>query len=190
MTSDVLSEKKTKKFKELLDNYWSTYMATNAHSTMDQRRWKKEDSVPLTEDVVTLQNYLRKIEDEAKVELREHVSTTAYKKLSESLLSQIIVFNKKREGEASRLTLETSLKTDTGRVNKDIYETLSTVEKQLSHRLTREIEREMPVLLLDRTKASLDFMIEKRREVGILDDNPFLFARLGTKTNLRGCKYA
>lgn len=37
-------------------------------------------TVPLTEDVVTLQNYLRKIEEEAKAEFREHVSTTAYKK--------------------------------------------------------------------------------------------------------------
>ncbi|CAL8370487.1 unnamed protein product [Boreogadus saida] len=67
MTSDVLSEKRAKKFKQLLDSSWSTFVSTNAHSTMEQRRWNKEDSVPLTKDVVTLQNYLRKIEDEAKV---------------------------------------------------------------------------------------------------------------------------
>ncbi|XP_054869079.1 uncharacterized protein LOC129349540 [Amphiprion ocellaris] len=192
MRSDVKTEKKAKKFKELLENSWSTYVSTNAHSTIEQRRWDKEDNVPLTEDVVTLQNYLRKAEDEAKAELREHVSTTAYRKLSESLLAQIIVFNKKREGEASRLTLETYLKADTGPVNKDIYETLSPVEKQLSHRLTRLVTRgkrgrKVPILLLERTKASLDFLIEKRTEVGILEENPFLFARLGTTTNLRGC---
>ncbi|XP_051809978.1 uncharacterized protein LOC127535650 [Acanthochromis polyacanthus] len=199
MMSDVKTENKAKKFKELLENSWSTYVATNAHSTMEQRRWNREDNVPLTEDVVTLQNYLRKAEDEAKAELTEHASTTAYRKLSESLLAQIIVFNKKREGEASRLTLETYLKADTGPVNKDIYETLSPVEKQLSHRLTRLVTRgkrgrKVPILLLERTKASLDFLIEKRREVGILEENPFLFARLGTTTNLRGCdclrKYA
>ena len=79
MMSDVRTEKKAKKFKELLDNSWSTYVSTNAHSTTEQRKWGKEDSVPLTEDVATLQNYLRKAEDEAKAEL------TAYKKLSESL---------------------------------------------------------------------------------------------------------
>ena len=37
-------------------------------------------------------------------------------------------------------------------------------------------------------------MIEKRKEVGVIDDNPFLFARIGTETNIRGCdclrKYA
>lgn len=132
---------------------------------MEQRRWNIEECVPLTEDVITLQNYLRKIENEAKAELSKRVSTTAYKMLSESLLAQIIVFNKKREGEASRLTLETYLKADMGPVNKDIYETLSPVEKQLSHELTRIVTRgkrgrKVPVLL-ERTKSSIDLLIKK-----------------------------
>lgn len=42
MASDVLTEKKTKKFKDLLDSSWSSYVATNAHSTMEQRKWNKE----------------------------------------------------------------------------------------------------------------------------------------------------
>ncbi|KAK9976624.1 hypothetical protein ABG768_021829, partial [Culter alburnus] len=141
MDSDDKTEKAAKKFKELLESSWSIHVSTNAHSSLEQRRWGKEDTVPLTEDVITLQNYLRKVEDEAKAELTERVTTTAYRKLSESLLAQIIVFNKKREGEASRLTLETYLKADTGPVNKDIYETLSPVEKQMSHRLTRLVTR-------------------------------------------------
>ncbi|XP_027131229.1 uncharacterized protein LOC104929912 isoform X6 [Larimichthys crocea] len=198
-TSDVLGEQKAKKFKELLESSWSSYVSTNAHSTMEQRRWNKEDCVPLTEDVITLQNYLRKIEDESKAELKKSVSTTAYKRLCESLLAQIIVFNKNREGEASRLTLETYLKADTAPVNKDIYDTLSPMEKQMSHRLTRIVTRgkrgrKVPILLLERTRASLDFLIKKRSDVGILDDNPYLFARIGTTTNIHGCdclrKYA
>ncbi|XP_055017813.1 uncharacterized protein LOC129411297 isoform X2 [Boleophthalmus pectinirostris] len=189
---DTLNETKAKKFKELLDSSWSNYVSANAHSTIEQRKWGKEDNIPLTEDVETLQNYLKKMEDEAKAELTVHVTTTAYKKLSESLLAQIIVFNKKREGEASRLTLETYKRVDTGPLNKDIYETLSPVEQQLSHRLTRLVTRgkrgrKVPILLLERTKASLDFLIEKRGQAGILEENPYVFARPGTTTNIRGC---
>ncbi|MEQ2222974.1 hypothetical protein ILYODFUR_032022 [Ilyodon furcidens] len=192
MTSDVLAEKKAKKFKALLDTSWSSYISTNAHSTMEQRKWNKEDCVPLTEDVIALQNYLRKVEDDATEELKKNPSTTAYKLLSESLLAQIIVFNKKREGEASRLTMETYLKADTGPVNKDIYETLSPVEQQMSHRLTRVVTRgkrgrKVPILLTEHTKASIDFLIENRMEVGVLSENPFVFARIGTTTNIRGC---
>ncbi|XP_034025627.1 uncharacterized protein LOC117510126 [Thalassophryne amazonica] len=62
----------------------------------------------------------------------------------------------------------------------------------MSKRLTRLVTRgkrgrKVPILLLERTKESLDFMVEKRSEVGILEENPFLFARHGTTTNLRGC---
>lgn len=139
-----------------------------------------------------MQNYLRKIEDEAKNDLRQNVTVTAYKRLSESLLAQVIVFNKKREGEASRITLDMYLKADTGQVNKDIYQTLSPVEKILSQRLTRMVTRgkrgrKVPVLFLERTKDSIDFMIELRENVGIRQDNPFLFANMGTTTNIRGC---
>ncbi|XP_048048612.1 uncharacterized protein LOC125269706 [Megalobrama amblycephala] len=192
MVSDVVAEKKTKKFKELLDKMWSNYVATNAHSSMEQNKWNKDESVPLTKDILVLQNHLRAIEDKAKADLKQTVTVAAYKRLSESLLAQVIVFNKKREGEASRITLEMFLKADSGQVNKDIYETLSPVEKILSHRLTRMVTRgkrgrKVPVLFLDRTKASIDFMIELRDKVGVLKDNPFLFANIGTTTNIRGC---
>ncbi|KAK7945181.1 hypothetical protein WMY93_000909 [Mugilogobius chulae] len=160
---------------------------------MEQRRWGKEDNIPLTEDVLTLQNYLEKIENEAKAELKEHASSAAYKKLCESLLAQIIVFNKKQEGEASRLTLEMYQRADTGPLNKDIYDTLSPVEQQLSHKLTRLVTRgkrgrKVPVLLLERTKASLDVLIENRTAAGVRAENPFLFARPGTNSNFRGCE--
>lgn len=70
----------------------------------------------MTEDFITLQNYVRKTEDEAKTELRDRMSHTAYKKFSDSLLAQIIIFNNKREGEASCLTLETYLNANTSPV--------------------------------------------------------------------------
>lgn len=57
-------------------------------STMEQRRWKNEDCMPLTEDVVTLQNCLKNIEDESKAQLKKEVSTTSHKRLCESLLAQ------------------------------------------------------------------------------------------------------
>lgn len=153
---------------------------------MEQNKWNKDDSVPLTKDIVALQNHLRTIEEEAIADLRQTVTVSAYKQLS------VIVFNEKREGEASRITLEMFLKADTGQMNKDIYETLSPVEKMLSHGLTRMVTRgkrgrKVPVLFLERTKASIDCMIGVRDKVGVCQDNPFLFANIGTATNIRGC---
>ena len=50
------------------------------------------------------------MEDEAKKELQASASPAAYKKLNGSLLAQVIIFNRRREGEASQLLLQTYLK--------------------------------------------------------------------------------
>lgn len=121
------------------------------------------------------------------------------KALNETVLTQVIVFNKRREGEASRLTLQTYKNVKTSAINEDIYETLSPLEKELSKLLTRiEIRgkrgRKVPVFLSDRMKESIDLLVKKRETAGVPAKNPYLFARPGGMTHIRGCdclrKYA
>ncbi|XP_065152275.1 uncharacterized protein [Paramisgurnus dabryanus] len=139
------------------------------------------------------------VEDEARKELTEQMDLDAYKTLNESVLAQVIIFNKRREGEASRLTLDVYMKASTSAINEDIYKTLSPLEKQLSKLLTRiEIRgkrgKKVPVFLTKRMKASIDLLVQKRVEAGVPAENPYLFARPGVMTNIRGCdclrKYA
>lgn len=189
---DDIAEKNAKKFKELLEQKWKDSVSANAHKTIEENKWNKDDCIPLTKDVMILQEHLRKVEEEAKMKLLNGVNLSAYKDLNESLLAQVIVFNRRREGEASRLTLETYRNADRSSVNKDIFETLTPLEKELSKTLTRiEIRgkrgRKVPILLPDRTKVSIDFLIEKRKEAGVPDQNPFVFARPSVMTNIRGC---
>ena len=196
MNDDDLAEKKAKKFLELLEKDWKNHVAVSAHQTMQEKRWNKQDDIPLTKDVVALRDHLRKIEDKAKEELTKELSLTAYKTLNETVLAQVIIFNKRREGEASRLSLHIY---KTASTNKDIYETLSPLEKQLSGLLTRievrgKRDRKVPVFFTERMKESIDLLLERRDEAGIPAENPYLFARPGALTNIRGCdclrKYA
>ncbi|KAI3376190.1 hypothetical protein L3Q82_016405 [Scortum barcoo] len=192
MNDDDLAEKKAKKFLELLEKNWKNHVSVSAHQTIQEKRWNKQDDIPLTKDVMTLRTHLREVEDKAKGELTQHLSLTAYKTLNEVVLAQVIVFNKRREGEASRLTLETYKKASTNPINEDIYETLSPLEKELSKLLTRiEIRgkrgRKVPVFLTERMKESIDLLITRRDEAGIPAENPYLFARPGAMTNIRGC---
>ncbi|XP_067291008.1 uncharacterized protein [Pseudorasbora parva] len=166
---------------------------------MQEKRWNKEDDIPLTKNVIALRNHLRMVEDDARAELKQQMSLRAYKTLNETVLAQVIIFNKRREGEASRLTLEIYTKASTSAINEDIYETLSPLEKELSKILTRiEIRgkrgKKVPVFLTDRMKESIDLLVKRREEAGVPAENPYLFARPGVMTNIRGCdclrKYA
>ena len=154
MNENEVGEKKAKRFFELLEKHWKNHVSVGAHQTIQEKRWNKEDDIPLTKNVMTLRDHLRKVEDEAKGELMERQSLTAYKALNETVLAQVIIFNKRREGEASRLPLETYKKARTSPINEDIYEMLSPLEKELSRLLTRiEIRgkrgRKVPVFLTD-----------------------------------------
>lgn len=199
MNDDDLGEKSAKKFFELLEKNWKNHVSVSAHQTIKEKRWNKQDDIPLTKNVMLLRNHLRMVEDEAKRELMQQLSLTAYKKLNEVVLAQVIVFNKRREGEASRLTFETYKKASTNPINEDIYETLSPLEKELSKLLTRiEVRgkrgRKVPVFFTERMMESIDLLIKWREEAGIPGENPYLFARPGAMTNIRGCdclrKYA
>lgn len=142
--------------------------------------------------MIALRDHLRLVEDKAREELTPQMSLRAYKALNETVLVQVIIFNKRREGEASRLTLEIYKKASTSAINEDIYETLSPLEKELSKILTR-IEiwgkrgKKVPVFLTERMKESIDLLAKRREEAGVLAQNPYLFSRPGVMTNIRGC---
>ncbi|KAK3553019.1 hypothetical protein QTP86_031221 [Hemibagrus guttatus] len=199
MNDDDLAEKKAKKFFELLEKNWRNSVSVTAHQTIQENRWNKQDDIPLTKNVIALRNHLRMLEDEARRELTQQMNLGAYKSLNETVLAQVIIFNKRREGEASRLTLDTYKKASTSAINEDIYETLSPLEKELSKLLTRiEIRgkrgKKVPVFLTERMKDSIELLVKWREEAGIPAENPYLFARPGVMTNIRGCdclrKYA
>ncbi|XP_059397943.1 uncharacterized protein LOC132137505 [Carassius carassius] len=178
---------------------WRNSVSISTHQTIQENKWNKEDDIPLTKNVIALRDHLRLVEDKAREELTPQMSLRAYKALNETVLAQVIIFNKRREGEASRLTLEIYKKASTSAINEDIYETLSPLEKELSKILTRiEIRgkrgKKVPVFLTERMKESIDLLVKRREEAGVPAENPYLFARPGVMTNIRGCdclrKYA
>lgn len=181
MNDDDSSEKAAKKFLELLQKNWQTNVSVSAHQTIQEKRWNKQNDIPLTKNVIALRDHLRMVEDKAREELAQQLSLPAYKMLNETVLAQIIVFNKRREGEASRLTLEVYKNhTSTNPINEDIYSTLSPLEKELSKLLTRiEVRgKKVPIFLTERIKESIDLLIKWRDEAGVPAENPYLLPDL------------
>lgn len=83
-----------------MDFEWSTRISSNALSTLHARKKSAADLLPITSDLVKLGNYLDK---EIKV-AKEHVNTN-YSRLASLTLARIILFNKRRSGEAAKMTL-------------------------------------------------------------------------------------
>lgn len=191
MNEDHEAGQKAKNFIRLLDSDWNTFVSKCARTNLEQNKWNKADVLPLTEDVVKLHKHLRALEEQSKEQLSKSSDPVAWRNLSETVLAQIILFNRRREGEAAKLLVETYQKRNTAPLNPDVLQSLSKLEQNLSEQFTRvEIRgkrgRKVPVLLTDRMCLSLDMLIKLRSRVGVPITNHYMFARIEADTHIRG----
>ncbi|RXN37186.1 hypothetical protein ROHU_002266 [Labeo rohita] len=191
MAGDRDAEKKLKNFIKLIDSHWRTNISSQALNTLQQSKRNKGDTIPLTEDVVALQKHLKSVEQVSKDKLKENVNGPDWKILAETLLCQVILFNRRREGEASKLLLASYMNRNVKPPNEDVVKSLTKLERELCSELTRlEIRgkrgKKVPVLLTKDMVESMDVLNESRSKVGIDEANPYVFARVGALTHIRG----
>lgn len=172
-----------------MDTQWNTYVSGRALNTLKTAKWNKDEMIPLTEDIIKLQKHLKVLEKDALYGLSVAPSVSDWKKLYQSLLTQIILFNRKKEGEASKLLLATYQMRNRAPAHLEVYERLSKLEKSLVKNFTRNKntrEKRVPLLLTHDMVASIDILISNRTAVGICKEKPYVFARISGTTNIRG----
>lgn len=167
--NDHARKEEVRSFLELIENEWSEKVSKHALETMENRKFNKPFSIPLTEDVVALATTIK--DGISELLAKKIINEELHKRLMELTLARIIIFNKKRSGEASRLTLEqyqkAMLSKETSQVNDELLSSLSEAEKVLAKRLLLvEIRgkrgRKVPLLLPPDAKAAIDLLIKRR----------------------------
>lgn len=109
------------------------------------------------------------------------INKDVYKLVCQTLLTQIIILNRRRSGEVERIKIENYLNRDKNKIQEDIQKALSSVENQLSKNLVKfEIrgkrDRGVPVLLTPDMQKAVDVLIKMRKSFNILESNPYMFA--------------
>lgn len=189
---DESAANRVRNFLGLVSAEWDLYVSRRTRTNLEEERWNKKEMIPLTEDVMKLHKVLKSTEKEAKDKLLNGPNPTAYKTLSECILAQIILFNRRRQGEAAKMPLVTYRDRAAEQPNEDIMKCLSRLEKDLSHEITRLVDRgkrgrKVLVLLTKEMTSSLDLLIENRGEENdILESNEYVFARQNTDSHIRG----
>lgn len=155
--------------------------------------WKHEKACRETLDEPTDYKKQRRVQTAASALLPyKGPNPEAYKTLSESLLSQIKLFNRRRQGEVATMPLQTYVHRTNEVPNEDVMQCLSPLEKNLSEEFTRFViggkgGQKVLVLLTKEMMKSLDFLVDKRGvENFILDSNRYVFARQNSDSHLRG----
>lgn len=193
---DAVLQRKVDEFKQLYSLNWSEQVSANASKTLAEARRNDTSSIlPLADDVKCLSKYLEESANAHYQVLVNNPSTEqkseSWLELSEIILTQTILFNRRRAGEVSKMTLSDYENRRSADVDGPVAETLTSLEKKLCDIMKRtEIKgkrgRTVPVLFCKQMVQYLDCLLENRTDL-VHQDNKFLFARLApSTTHVRG----
>lgn len=189
-SQNVEKKQVVKEFRRLYSLTWNEMISSAAYRTLEEKKWNKPKLIPLAEDVKKMHMYMTDKQKQYYGQLLDEKISRNWSNLAKVTLAQIILFNRRREGEVSKMHLESFITRDNSPFNEDIGEALTTLEKRLCQHFERvEIRgkrgRKVPIILTPTMVQSLELLVEERSSCGV-GENIYLFARPGFDTRLRG----
>ncbi|KAK5648181.1 hypothetical protein RI129_003073 [Pyrocoelia pectoralis] len=150
-SEDSLQIQRLKIFLLVHEREFNVYISKSANTTMIKNRFKKKFVLPTTEDIVLFNDYIKKLASDSFSVLNNNgFDVSSYATLQKCVLLQLLIFNRRRVGETSRMTVELYLARE--RVNESQYKYMNRLEIMLAkhyHRmeLLGKRERRLPMLL-------------------------------------------
>lgn len=193
------------RFGEMCTSDWSVFVSSGALRTIHENKRNKVKLLPLTEDVASLTNVLKEKGRKCANVLKEYqlgdktdedreVASESWRELNEVALAQIMLFNRRRQGEVSKMKVKDVKKIKEVQKDPSVMKCLSQLEQQLCSQLSRvevvgKRGRTVPVLMNSEMKCWVNLLIEMRHEVALVNpENEFVFARsfYASKHHIRG----
>jgi len=184
---DTTTAELCSQFLKVCDVNWSSEVSSVAIRNFSQRKRKGVLYLPLTEDVVQLNNFL--VAEANKLCDVAEGSADAYFGLTQVVLAKLILFNRKRQGEVSKIKVEDYQKK--GKSDNTVAAlALNEFEQALLRTLERmEIkgkkDRTVAVLLTEEVVTWIDKLLQARHSF-VPIDNSYLFATASERSYFRG----
>ncbi|XP_023821816.1 uncharacterized protein LOC110013576 isoform X1 [Oryzias latipes] len=178
-------------FKQICETKWSELVSSQALRNMSEAKWNAPHLLPFAEDVKQMHDYIAKQRKECQANLEAEPSKKHWADLAKITLCEVIIFNRRREGEVSKMYLHSFTLRDTSQSHPDLELALTDLEKKLCNHFQRiEIRgkrgRKVPILLTPEVVTSMEILVKTRFKCGVPDDNPFFFGRPDAVTYFRG----
>ncbi|XP_034092633.1 uncharacterized protein LOC117559977 isoform X2 [Gymnodraco acuticeps] len=189
--SNYSAAKDARTFRRVYETRWNELISAASLRTLQESKWNAPQLLPFTKDVQTLHSYLDVQQQEVHIKLSADKSPQTWSQLAKVTLTQVILFNRRRAGEVSKMPLSAYLSQNPSHPQEDVNIALSELEKKLC-KYFRRIEirgkrgRKVPVLLTPAMQQALDLLVGTRQECGVPKENIYLFARPSAFTCYRG----
>lgn len=160
--------KDARAFRKVYDARWNELISSGSLRTLQEAKWNVPQLLPFTKDVQILHRFLNAEQQQCSKILLEETSSKAWTNLAKVTLTQMILFNRRRAGEVSKMPLSAYLSLPANQED-NASVALSDLEKKLCQHFKRvEIRgkrgRKVPVLLTPAMQESLDLLVAKCKE--------------------------
>ncbi|XP_074035307.1 uncharacterized protein isoform X1 [Leptinotarsa decemlineata] len=124
-------------FLHLMNMEWTIRISSNALSTLHRRKINATELLPLTNDLVKVSKYIDESILATKLELEGNRSNATWTKLATLVLARIILFNKRRSGEAARMKMSDYISRPSWKEHntEEIKFSLTPIEQKLAEHL-------------------------------------------------------
>ena len=181
-SNDDVCEKNCIKFGFLLQTQWSHEINSPSLRTLQENK-AKVNAMPITEDLVKLAQYIESEVRNGTDALNANQSLNVWSSLATVVLANLIMFNRRREGEVSKIKLTTyTERPDYSEAETDLLkQSLAPSEMLLYDKYhymntTGKRGRMVPLIFSNNTKLALDALVQHRETCGISSKNKYLFA--------------
>lgn len=169
----------------MITSEFKFYVSTNARKDLATKKWEKGSMLPLTEDIIKMNQYVTLQERQWSQKLSDEPTSMHYlRRLTETLLAHVILLNRKRTGEAERIKIEDYLRENDDLGAEDIYSSLTATEKVLIKDLKRFVirgkrGRAVPVIFTAEMQQHTNILLKSRKFLA--KENIYLFANPATE---------
>ncbi|XP_041935947.1 uncharacterized protein LOC121698170 isoform X15 [Alosa sapidissima] len=168
MQNNQPAAKDARRFRSVYEARWNELISAASLRTMHESKWNVPQLIPFTKDVQKLHSYLDMQQEQFYNELSSEPSKNTWVHLTKITLTQVMMFNRRRTGEVSKMPLSTYFAPNPVDLQEDVGMALSELEKKLCQHFRRlEIRgkrgRKVPVLLTPEMQRSLDLLVAKQQ---------------------------
>lgn len=174
--------KDVRRWIELIKSDYNALISKHARKSLDEKKWNKPRTLPLTEDLLKLNNHLKDVLQTSTTNLKKGFTINAWEDFNKATMVKIVIFNRKRVGDIQRIRLVDFNKSHNVQQGTITYQLLSESERLTCSKYMRvEVRgkhaKVVPVLLTKEIMSNIRSIISLRKRAKIPDSNPYVFAK-------------